>query len=121
MKILSCYCLTPCIAGYRVVKEESISKKIPGLFGTKSDDIGKFTYPCYVTSLYLDEHVRPERIAFNIAENIDDLTSDVEVSLSEIRDTVASKTREHPGGCPRIDCPTAVAANWSKKSEIFSK
>ncbi|MBO9482784.1 hypothetical protein J7439_15355 [Salinisphaera sp. G21_0] len=23
------------------------------------------------------------------------------------------------GGCPRIDCPTAVAANWSKKSEIF--
>ena len=25
------------------------------------------------------------------------------------------------GGCPRIDCPTAVAANWSKKSEIFSK
>ena len=25
------------------------------------------------------------------------------------------------GGCPRIVCPTAVAANWSKKSEIFSK
>ena len=25
------------------------------------------------------------------------------------------------GGCPRINCPTAVAANWSKKLEIFSK
>ncbi|WP_252177263.1 hypothetical protein [Endozoicomonas sp. 4G] len=82
-------------AASRVVKEESISKKIPGLFGTISDDVGKFTYACYLTSLYLDEHVRSERTAFNIAETIDDLTSDLDVSLSEIRDTVANKTREY--------------------------
>ena len=83
-----------CAAG-RVVKEEFISKKVPGLFGTISDDGGKFTYACYVTSPYLDEHVRSERTAFNIPEKIDDLTSDIEVSLSEIRDTVVSKTKEY--------------------------
>ncbi|USE37598.1 hypothetical protein [Endozoicomonas sp. SCSIO W0465] len=25
------------------------------------------------------------------------------------------------GACPRIDCPTAVAANWSKNSVLFGK
>ena len=44
----------------------------------------EFTYACYVTSAYLDEHVRPERTEFNIAENVEGRTSDFEVSLSEI-------------------------------------
>ena len=82
-------------AASRVVKEESISKKIPGLFGTISDDAGQFTYACYVTSSYLDEHVRSERTAFNIAENVEGLTSDLEVSRSDIRDAVVTKTKEY--------------------------
>ncbi len=82
-------------AASRVVKEESISKKIPGLFGTISDDAGQFTYACYVTSSYLDEHVRSERTAFNIAENVEGLTSDLEVSRSDIRDAVVAKTKEY--------------------------
>ncbi|WOG28303.1 ATP-binding protein [Endozoicomonas sp. 8E] len=82
-------------AANRVVKEESIGKKVPGLFGTLSDDAGEFTYACYVTSDYLDEHVRSERTAFNIAETIEDLISDQEISLSEIREVVVEKTREY--------------------------
>ena len=84
-------------AANRVVKEEFISKKIPGLFGTISDEAGEFTYACYVTSVYLDKHVRPERTAFNIAENVEGLTSDLEISLSEIRELVATRTKEYLG------------------------
>ena len=82
-------------ADNRVVKEESISKKVPGLFGTISDDAGEFTYACYVTSTYLDEHVRSERTAFNIVENAEGLTSDLEISLSEIREAVVTGTKEY--------------------------
>ena len=84
-------------AANRVVKEESISKKIPGLFGTLSDDAGEFTYACYVTSDYLDEHVRPERTEFNITENAEGLISNLEISLSEIRESVTTKTKEYLG------------------------
>ena len=85
-------------AASRVVKEESVSKKVPGLFGTLSDDNGEFIYACYVTSSYLDEHVRPERTGFNIAENPEGLTSDIEISLSEIREAVAARTKEYLSG-----------------------
>ena len=83
----------------RVVKEESISKKIPGLFGIISDEAGEFTYACYVTSAYLDEHVLPERTEFNIAENVEGRTSDFEVSLSEIRESVVTRTKEYLSYC----------------------
>ena len=84
-------------AANRVVKEESVNKKIPGLFGTLSDHSGKFTYACYVTSDYLDEHVRSERTEFNIAENAEGLTSDSEISRSEIREAITTKTKEYLG------------------------
>jgi hypothetical protein len=72
-------------AASRVVEEETIAGKIPGLHGKLKDEHGEFIYACYVTSPYLDQHVRPERIGFDIEEISDDLFSETELNLTEIR------------------------------------
>ncbi|RQT95182.1 ATP-binding protein [Burkholderia cenocepacia] len=82
-----------CAAG-RVVEEESIVGKIPGLHGRIKDDVGDFVYACYVTAPFLDQNVRPERIGFDIEEISDDLFSDTEVSLAEIRGTVLNSSQD---------------------------
>lgn len=76
-----------CAAG-RVVEEESILGKVAGLHGRIKDVAGDFTYACYVTSDFLDQHVRPERIGFDIEEISDDMFSETELSLADIRDAV---------------------------------
>lgn len=80
-------------AANRLVKEESIQGKIPGLYGKISDADGEFTYTCYVSSNYLDEHVRSERTSFNIAEDVDGMLNDV--SFSTIRVEVLARTKEY--------------------------
>ena len=56
-----------CASG-RLVREESITGKIPGLYRAITDTDGQFTYMAYLTSDYLDEQVTTERIDFNISE-----------------------------------------------------
>ena len=85
-------------AASRVVREEPVNKKVPGLFGTIADDDGEFVYACYVTSPYLDDNVRAERTAFNIAEESGGVMGEIEVSLNDIRDKVAERTREYLSG-----------------------
>ncbi|MEI4931557.1 ATP-binding protein [Aeromonas caviae] len=80
-------------AANRLVKEESIQGKIPGLYGKISDASGEFTYTCYVSSGYLDERVRSERTSFDIAENVEDMLN--EVSFKDIRDAVLARTKEY--------------------------
>ncbi|MCE9679757.1 hypothetical protein LZP69_11345 [Shewanella sp. AS1] len=80
-------------AANRLVKEESIQGKIPGLYGKISDQSGEFTYTCYVSSGYLDERVRSERTSFDIAENVEDMLN--EVSFKDIRDAVLVRTNEY--------------------------
>ncbi|TMP59564.1 ATP-binding protein [Pseudoalteromonas sp. S1610] len=80
-------------AANRLVREESIQGKVPGLYGKISDADGEFTYTCYVSSNYLDEHVRSERTSFNIAEDVDDMLNDV--SFSTIRVEVLARTKEY--------------------------
>lgn len=75
-------------AASRVVEEESLSGKILGLHGKIKDDDGDFIYACYVTSPFLDQHVRPERIGFDIEEISDDLFFETEISLNEIRNAI---------------------------------
>jgi hypothetical protein len=53
-------------AASRLVKEENIQGKILGLYGKIADDSGEFTYTCYLSSPYLDQHVRSERTSFLI-------------------------------------------------------
>jgi len=80
-------------AANRLVKEESIQGKIPGLYGKISDASGEFTYTCYVSSGYLDERVRSERTSFYITENVEDMLN--EVSFKDIRDAVLARTKEY--------------------------
>jgi len=83
-----------CAAG-RLVEEESIAGKVPGLYGKMRDENGDFVYVCYVTSPFLDQHVRPERIGFDINEISEDLFSKSDISLKDIRDAVISSVGEH--------------------------
>ncbi len=87
------HCLSLCAAS-RLVKEEAISK-IPGLHGKISDKNGEFIYSCYVSSAYLDDRVRAERTAFDIAEDVDDIFSSTEISLKDIRDRVLERSKEY--------------------------
>lgn len=80
-------------AANRLVKEESIQGKIPGLYGKIADDSGEFTYTCYVSSEYLNQHVRSERTSFDIAEDVDDMLN--EITFKDIRDAVLERTKEY--------------------------
>ena len=74
-----------CAAG-RVVKEESLVGKLPGLHGRIADENGDFVYAAYMTAPFLDRNVRPERIGFDIEESNDDMFSRTELSMTDIRD-----------------------------------
>jgi len=82
-------------AASRLVKEESIQGKIPGLYNKLSDKNGEYTYTCYVSSSFLDEHVRAERTSFDINENLDGLFSESEIFIKDIRDAVLKQTNEY--------------------------
>lgn len=81
-------------AASRVVKEEGIIGKVSGLHGRIVDDDGDFLYACYVTSPFLDQHVRPERIGFDIEEISEGLFAGAELSLSDIRAGVLESSKE---------------------------
>lgn len=75
-------------ASSRLVKEESIQGKIPGLYGKITDENGDFIYACYVSSPFLDSRVRAERTSFDIAEHFDGFFANTEISLRDIRENV---------------------------------
>jgi hypothetical protein len=82
-------------AADRVVKEDSLQGKIPGLFGFLNDGSENFAYMCFLTSDYLTEKVTPERAGFNISETLEGLFADDEISFSEIRDNALKIITEH--------------------------
>ena len=82
-------------AGNRLVKEENITGKIPGLYGKINDNNGEFVYACYIGSTFLNEKARSERTGFDISEEVDELFADTEISLSEIRSAVISSAAKH--------------------------
>jgi hypothetical protein len=72
-------------AADRVVKEESLLGKIPGLFGVLNDGDSDFSYTCFLSADFLTKSVNSERVGFNLKENGDGLFEDHEISLQEIR------------------------------------
>ncbi len=76
-----------CASG-RLVREESITGKVPGLYRAITDDDGHFTYMAYLTSDFLDEQVTNERVHFNISETVDGLFGETEISYDDIRSAV---------------------------------
>lgn len=81
-------------AANRLVKQESIKGKIPGLYGNLSDSAGDFTYQCYISSSLLDERVRSERTSFDIEEEPLGMFSSSELSQKEIREMAISRAKE---------------------------
>ena len=81
-------------AANRVVFEDKLSGKIPGLHGRIDDKAGAFYYACYVTSPFLDEHVHAERTGFNILDASDGLFSE-EPMWKDIRDAVIAAITNH--------------------------
>lgn len=73
-------------AGKRLVEQEALKGKIPGLFDVVTDDKSYFTYACYVTSSFLDSNVSAERTGFKINES-QDLFGGA-LSFDEIRELV---------------------------------
>jgi hypothetical protein len=76
-------------AANRVVAEESLAGKIAGLYGRLKDETSmEFTYVCYLSSDFLDAHVRSDRTAFDIADRVAGATLDDDLSLDDIRASV---------------------------------
>ncbi len=63
------------------------------MYGKISDDSGEFTYTCYVSSEYLNKHVRSERTSFDISEDVEDMFN--EISTREIREAVLARAQEY--------------------------
>ncbi|MGR3316921.1 MAG: ATP-binding protein [Candidatus Anammoxibacter sp.] len=82
-------------AANRLVMEENITGKIPGLYGKIRDQKGEFLYACYVSSTFLDDNVRSERTGFDIEEDVGELFEATEISLSQIRNAVVGRAMEH--------------------------
>ena len=83
-----------CASG-RLVREEGLTGKIPGLSKAITDEDGQFTYMAYLTGKYLDEQVSNERVHFNIRETTDGLFEDKELSYGDIRAAVYPRVREY--------------------------
>lgn len=87
-------------AANRVVKDESLAGKLPGLYSRMKDDTSaEFTYVCYLSSPYLNDHVRADRTDFDLPERMagDPLLD--EPTLEDIRAGVlreASKSLAEP-------------------------
>ncbi len=82
-------------AADRVVKEDSLQGKIPGLFGFLNDGTDNFSYMCFLTSDYLTQKVTPERAGFNISETVGGLFADDDISFNEIRDNALKIITEY--------------------------
>lgn len=99
-------------AANRVVKDENIAGKVPGLYGRLKDEASaEFTYVCYLTSSFLDDHVRSDRTEFDLSERVAGESLMNEPSLDDIRqrvfeeisqDLAAPLATARQAGCERI-------------------
>lgn len=82
-------------AANRVVFDENLTGKVPGLYGRLKDESSEeFTYVCYLSSDFLDAHVRADRTAFDISEHAAGATLEDDISLDDIRSAVLNKVEE---------------------------
>jgi hypothetical protein len=72
---------------------------VSGLHGPLTDDEGEFVYAGYLTSDFLDEHVRSERTDFDLDEVADEsgmlIAGDEPASKSEIREAVLQEVSKY--------------------------
>ncbi len=80
-------------ASNRLVKEETINGKVPGLFGKIESDDDQFVYACYIGSEYLDSAVRTERTGFDFGDGSASLFADIELTSDEIRQAILDRVK----------------------------
>lgn len=76
-----------CAAG-RLVKEEHLKGKLPGLNTSISDADGEFSYAAYITGDFLNDRVFEMRVGFNIDEEMEGLFAETEITFKDIREAV---------------------------------
>lgn len=97
-------------AASRVVLEEKLSGKVPGLYGKLKDEVGdEFVYVCYLMSEFLDKHVRADRTAFDISDRIAGQTLDTVIDLNDIREIVLQEVESI------LKAPLAAAREQGKQ------
>lgn len=79
----------------RVVVEEPLNNKIPGLFGSLQEGGEPFCYLCFVSGDYFDKGVKPERTGFNIPKKPTANTDLFGLSFSEINDYLFIEIKRH--------------------------
>jgi hypothetical protein len=82
-------------AANRVVAEENLTNRIPGLYGRLRDADSEFVYACFLSSSYLDLRVRAERTDFDIPEDSRGAFDEDEPSKSDIRAQVCLAAQRH--------------------------
>jgi len=80
-------------AANRLVKEENLKGKIPGLHGRITDGAGDFVYACYISSTLLDENVRNERTGFDLEDDVSGMFAGSTVSWADIRTAVVERAK----------------------------
>ncbi|MDD9333899.1 MAG: hypothetical protein PV354_09635, partial [Bartonella sp.] len=87
--------LSFCAANRVITEEKLLPKNIPGMQSKLQDDMGEFIYSCYVSSPFLDERVRSERIGFDIEKNTEGLFENIEISFDMIRKAIFPKIQKY--------------------------
>ncbi|MCH7229701.1 hypothetical protein L0U85_02325 [Glycomyces sp. L485] len=98
-------------AANRVVLEENLTGKVPGLSGRLKDETSaEFTYACYLSSGFLDDRVRADRVAFDIVdESASGMFAANEIALEDIRRGVLEEVEK------LLDAPLQAAREESKE------
>ena len=82
-------------ADNRLVLEEPLAGKIPGLHGRITDGEEDFVYMCYVSSDYLNDRARSERTGFDIPESMGELFATTEITFPRIRAAVIEQAAKN--------------------------
>jgi len=110
-------------AANRVVRDENIAGKVPGLYGKlKDQDSVEFTYVCYLSSRYLDDHVRADRTEFDLPERVPGETLIDDPSLDDIRQGVfaeISRILAGPLECARQEAQERIHEFVSTKAPKY--
>ncbi|MGB3910540.1 MAG: ATP-binding protein [Pseudolysinimonas sp.] len=110
-------------AANRVVLEENLAGKIPGLFGRlKDEDSTEFTYVCYLSSDFLDTFVRSDRTDFDITERLAGTPLEDDLTMEDIRTAVlreAERLLAGPLGAARAEGKERVSDFVSQRAPRY--
>lgn len=82
-------------AASRVVVEENLTNQIPGLHGRLHSDDGDLTFVTFLSSDFLDDAVRADRTAFDLAPSAQGVLNPNEVSMDDIRSATLKVIEGH--------------------------